>query len=274
MIFINGNSSDRIEVTDRSLHYGDGVFETIAYRNKRFEFLDAHLNRLLSSCKKLKIPFQQLDELQIELKMISQAVNHDLVVKVIISRGSGGRGYFANKDLIPTRIVSTYPYPSYPQSYQKQGISARLCQHRLSENKQLAGLKHLNRLDQVLARNEWDDDSIAEGLMLDQENCIIEGTMTNIFIVKAGQLMTPLLEKSGVEGIMKAEIIKLATQYYNLNVEMVKLKKTDLENADEIFVCNSINGIWPVIHIEGIDTDYSVGLLTKKLQYDLLEMKQ
>jgi len=273
MILINGAADNRIEITDRSLHYGDGVFETIAHRNGQFEFLDSHLTRLLSGCKKLKINFQQLDELCVELKTISEALAHDAVVKVIISRGQGGRGYLANKDILPTRIISTHPYPNYPQSHQQQGVAIRFCQHRLSENKLLAGLKHLNRLDQVLARNEWDDHVFAEGLMLDQSGCVIEGTMTNIFIVKNGGLITPLLDKSGVEGVMKAEIIKLATQY-NMNVEMAELKKTDLERADEIFVCNSVNGIWPVIHIDSIDNDYSVGLITKQLQYGLLEMQK
>ncbi len=271
MILVNGKPEDRINVSDRGLQYGDGLFETIAYRNGVAEFLDAHLKRLSVGCERLAIPFQQLDQLRSELDMISQTLTAETVIKVIVTRGSGGRGYFADKDIIPTRIISTHPYPSFPDSNKTAGVSLRFCEQTLSENSSLAGIKHLNRLEQVLARNEWTDQSINEGLMSDSHGNVIEGTMSNIFIVKSGQLFTPELNKSGVAGIIRSQIIKLANGN-DLIVKEAAISKDDVFNADEVFVCNSVIGIWPVRIIA--DTSYLVGPITQQLQYALQQLKK
>lgn len=270
MILVNGKSEDRINVSDRGLQYGDGLFETIAYRNG-VEFLDAHLNRLSVGCERLAISFQQLEQLRSELDIVSQNLTDDAVIKIIVTRGSGGRGYFADKDIIPTRIISTHPYPSFPDSNYTTGVSLRFCQQTLSENLSLAGIKHLNRLEQVLARNEWTDQSINEGLMSDSHGNVIEGTMSNIFIVKSGQLFTPELNKSGVAGIMRAQIMKLADGN-DLIVKEAAISKNDVFNADEVFICNSVIGIWPVRIIA--DTNYQVGPITQQLQYALQQLEK
>ena len=266
MILVNGKAEDRINITDRGLQYGDGLFETIAFRQGVAEFIDAHLQRLLAACERLKIPFSQLDLLHKELETVYQSCNgSDCIIKIVITRGSGGRGYLADSNIVPTRIISTHTMPNYPESYSKKGVSVRFCQHKLSENIVLAGLKHLNRLDNVLARNEWTDTSIAEGLMFDQSNHLIEGTMSNVFIVKSQQLITPQLDKSGVAGIMRAQIIKMAKQQ-GLTISESTLTQDDLTNADEVFVCNSVNGIWPVNSIDDIAKTYTVGPVTQQLQ--------
>jgi len=269
MILVNGVAENRINITDRGLQYGDGLFETIAVRKGIAEFLDAHLNRLVLGCEKLSIPFQQMKQLQDELNTVFHSLNNtDAVIKIIITRGSGGRGYLANSDGVPTRIISTHLSPEYSASDRKTGIRVRFCQHKLSENTALAGIKHLNRLDQVLARNEWHDTDITEGLMFDQDNNVVEGTMSNLFMVSANQLLTPILNKSGVAGIMRGQIIRLASEN-ELAVKQCLISTQQLIDADEVFICNSVMGIMPVANIIDTDTTYAVGPITQRLQQAL-----
>ncbi|PCJ30580.1 MAG: aminodeoxychorismate lyase [Gammaproteobacteria bacterium] len=265
MILINGKTDDRINIADRGLQYGDGVFETLAYRNGDIELLEAHLSRLVLGCERLKISFSDLALLRAELNQLGESLTSDTVIKIIVTRGRGGRGYFADSNSQATRIISTHPYPQYPEAY-KLGVTVRLCHHRLADNPTLAGIKHLNRLDQVLARNEWDSTEIAEGLMFDQTDNLIEGTMTNLFIVKSEQLITPSLTQSGVKGVMRDNLIQLAEKN-GLTVQELKIQKRDLVDADEVLVCNSINGIWPVVSIVEIDKRYAYGPVTQQLQH-------
>jgi len=274
VVLVNGEAEDRINVSDRGLQYGDGLFETIAFRSGTAEFIEQHLQRLLLGCERLKIPFHQLDLLRSELDTVYQSLNSsDAVVKIIITRASGGRGYLADKSVEPTRIISTHSYPIHPETHSSDGISVRICQHKLSENPSFAGIKHLNRLDNVLARNEWDDSDIAEGLMFDQSDNLIEATMSNIFLVKSQQLITPQLNKSGVAGIMRAQIVQLAQQ---LGLEFTEsiVTQNDLNKADEVFICNSLNGIWPVTEIIDTAKTYTVGPITQQLQNALLMVKR
>lgn len=269
MILVNGIAEDRIVISDRGLQYGDGVFETIAYRNSKTEYLQLHLDRLKKGCKTLGIPFSQFDKLQLELtQVITELANQDAVIKIIITRGSGGRGYLAPTDVEPTRIISTHPYPSYPESNYSSGVVVRYCQHKLSSNSSLAGLKHLNRLDQVIARSEWNSAEVAEGLMLDDVNHVIEGTMSNLFLVVGKQLITPLLNQCGISGIIRHKVIEFSKQLA-LDVSEAALTQQDIANADEVFVCNSVIGIWPVKQIE--QQRYKTGPVTNQLQLMLNE---
>ncbi|OUR86403.1 aminodeoxychorismate lyase [Methylophaga sp. 42_8_T64] len=264
MILVNGQPENSIHVLDRGLQYGDGLFETLAFRHGQLEFLNAHLSRLYRGCDRLKIGTQQLDSLlTAEIEQICNDLVEDSVIKIIITRGQGSRGYRIQADSPASRIISTHAMPNYPQKNQ-QGIRVRLCQQTLSENTSLAGIKHLNRLEQVLARSEWDDDEISEGLMFNTQQQLIEGTMSNIFIVKDGELFTPELALSGVAGIMREQIIHCTKQAGIAVVETV-LTKNDLKNADEIFLSNSIIDIWPIIEIDGFST-YIYGNITKKVQ--------
>ncbi len=271
MILVNGKANDRINITDRGLQYGDGLFETIAYRNGILEFLEAHLTRLLDGCKRLSISFQDKELLRTELLSFCAQLSQDSVIKVIITRGSGGRGYFADNNMTPTRIISSHPYPKHPNSHALSGIKIHLCKQTLSENKTLAGIKHLNRLEQVLARNEWNDPDIAEGLMFNNDNNVIEGTMSNVFIVKDNQLFTPALNDSGVAGELRSQIYRLAKEN-GLSIKEKMFSKDELLTADEIFVCNSVIGIWPVSNIE--NTIYPVGSITQILQQALAQSKK
>jgi len=263
MILVNGQPENSINILDRGLQYGDGLFETIAFRNGQAEFLQQHLQRLENDCQRLSIEYQSIAELlESELIQLCAELTTDTVIKIIITRGQGGRGYRSDSCGLPTRIISTHPFPSYPESHQ-QGIKARICQQPISINSATAGIKHLNRLDQVLARAEWNDDSIAEGIMFNDLERLIDGTMTNVFIVKQQQLFTPELTLSGVAGIMRQQVINCSEQA-GLKVVYADLTLNDLLAADEVFVTNSIINIWPVTTIS--TTSYQHGPITKQLQ--------
>jgi len=267
MVLINGLPDDKLAISDRGLQYGDGLFETMAFRAGIIEFLDPHIARLIDGCRRLNIEFLQAEELRNELNLVCQSLgDNDGIIKVIITRGSGGRGYLATQGVEPTRIISSHPLSKYPAHYSQTGVKIRLCKHTLSENAALAGIKHLNRLDQVLARNEWHDTDIAEGIMLDHAQHVIEGTMSNVFTVKSGKLFSPLLDKSGVAGIMRAQIMLLAVKL-NIPVIEAKIHIDDFMTADEIFITNSVIGIWPVAVME--QSTYLVGPITQNLQHAL-----
>ena len=272
MILVNGNTEGRIDVSDRGLQYGDGVFETIAYRNGKAEFLEQHLQRLQEGCARLSINFEQIDNLRFEIDTACEQLDSaNAVIKVIVTRGSGSRGYFSLNDNEPTRIITTHPYPKYPDYYQTEGVYLRFCEQHLSANRKLAGIKHLNRLEQVLARNEWDDEDIAEGIMSDGDDNIIECTMSNIFVVQSDKLYTPSIINCGISGVMRAQIIKIASRS-SLAVEEKTITRKGLAEADEIFVCNSVIGIWPVNAVA--NHEYGIGFITRFLQKALEELEK
>lgn len=272
MVLINGLPDDRIDITDRGLQYGDGLFETMVYRSGTIEFLEAHIERLSEGTKRLRIKFGQVKELRDELNRVCQGlVKDDAIIKIIITRGSGGRGYLAASSVEPTRIISTHPLPAYPPVNSQAGVKVRLCSHTLSENPALAGIKHLNRLDQVLARSEWHDPTIAEGIMLDSNENVIEGTMSNVFMVKSARLLTPKLNKSGVAGIMRGKILDLA-RGLNIPVVEANIHIDEFMKSDEIFLSNSIIGIWPVLNVDNML--YSKGQLTQSLQSALDKVRK
>jgi len=263
MILINGEPKELIEVNDRALQYGDGLFETIAVKSGKAQFLKRHLQRLNAGCSKLLIPPPDLKLLERE---VSELARHSdsAVIKIIISRGIGGRGY-RQPDLIkPTRIVSLHPYPDYPFAYHEQGITARFCTTRLGLNPALAGIKHLNRLEQVLARAEWHDPTIQEGIMFDNDGYVIEGTMTNLFVVKDDVLYTATLDKTGISGIIRGIIIEQSASH-KMKVLESRISQNELLSADEVFVCNSVIGIWPIRQID--HHPFLVGPKTRQLQH-------
>lgn len=264
MILINGESKEYIEISDRGFQYGDGLFETIEVRSGQAVFLDRHLERLNSGCHRLYMPFPGIELLSLEAGELCRRWTSDrAVLKIIVTRGIGGRGYRQPVVIQPTRVLSLHPYPDYPEIYLEQGITARFCASRLGLNPTLAGIKHLNRLEQVMARAEWNDSAIQEGLMLDINDHVIEGTMTNLFYVKNNRLYTAALIQSGVAGIMRSIIMMLSVDH-GLSVIEHGFTKDELLSADEAFVCNSIIGIWPIKQIE--TTGFSVGPITRSIQ--------
>jgi 4-amino-4-deoxychorismate lyase len=261
MILINGSPSDQLPVSDRGLQYGDGLFETIAVRGGVPEYWTAHWARLRAGCERLGIPAPDRMSLRDEAQRLCSGLER-AVLKIIVTRGSGGRGYRPPAQPAPTRILSVHPWPEYPHSFSKEGVRLRLCETQLGRNSRLAGIKHLNRLEQVLGRAEWDDPMVPEGIMRDEAGHVVEGTMSNLFMVRQGGLLTPDLTSCGVSGIARAMILSLAERG-GIACEVRQLGEQDLWAADEVFVCNSVIGVWPVHAIE--ERQYGAGPVTRRL---------
>jgi 4-amino-4-deoxychorismate lyase len=270
MILINGENHAQIAISDRGFQYGDGLFETIEVLNGRLILIEQHLQRLNFGCEKLLIPPPDKQLLLNEAAKITQNLSHG-VLKIIITRGSGGRGYKPPDNIQPTRVLSLHPFPDYSPTFQKEGIVARFCQQRLGLNPTLAGLKHLNRLEQVLARAEWNTPEIQEGLMLDLNGHVIEGTMSNVFFVKNNILYTPSLRQAGIAGIMRDFVLQTA-QKSGIQVEQGTFSPEQLLEADELFVTNSIIGIWGIQSLAS--QSFIIGDITRMLQTRLAQFKQ
>ncbi len=270
MYWLNGESKHCIDVSDRGFQYGDGLFETIEISHGKPLFLDLHLKRLAVGCKQLLIPMPDMALLQSEARKLA-ILREQAVMKLIITRGSGGRGYRQPEEIYPTRVFSLHPHPHYPEKFYREGVSVRFCRYRLGLNPTLAGIKHLNRLEQVMGRAEWSDSDIQEGLMLDSHGNVIEGTMSNFFYVRNGILYTSLIEQSGVAGIVRAIVLDLAAQ---LAIDTIKknILPEELLQADEIFITNSVIGIWPVSNLDR--QVFAVGSVTQQLHNAYLSLKQ
>jgi len=245
---INGSllddASHALSVFDRGLHYGDGLFETMLFKSGQVRFLAAHLKRLQLGCERLKVPAPTEEVLRADLAAVT-GKHEQGIVKLIVTRGTGARGYRPDPRQSPTRIVLLYPPPEITHE-----IAVRWCTTRLARNPPLAGIKHLNRLEQVLAQAEWGDATIAEGLMLDTEGEVISGTASNVFIVSDGVLATPDLRFSGVRGIMRDWVLATARDW-GLEVNEGALRVDEVRNASEIFLTNAVRGIRPVTSLEG-----------------------
>ncbi|MCK5262206.1 MAG: aminodeoxychorismate lyase [Gammaproteobacteria bacterium] len=251
---------------DRGLHYGDGLFETIACVEGSLQLWDEHIERMQNAAKKLSIESIAINNFKQDvLAILKQHSINNCVVKLMLTRGQGQRGYQSPSPQKTTRIVVIGDLPQYSDEFNSHGIKACFCQHPISKNSALAGIKHLNRLDNVLARNEWRDE-YQEGLMLDDSNNIIEGTMSNVFASKNNQLLTPSLENCGVNGIIREQILAIA-QEQGIETHVTNIKKDDIKNMDEVFVCNSIIGIWPISSLG--NNIYEVGSMTQQLSQAL-----
>jgi len=269
-VLINGVPEDRISSLDRGLLYGDGLFETIAVAGGEPVFWSRHCARLQSGCERLGIPCVDANRLAEEARGLLRDVDR-CVLKIIVTRGTGGRGYRVPANPQPTRIIQRHPWPEYPASCAGQGVRVRLCEQRLGSNPLLAGIKHLNRLEQVLARQEWDDPDIMEGLMADRQGNLIEGTMSNLLVVQDRMLVTPDLGHCGVAGIVRAVVMELAEEL-GLPVAVRDLAMTALREADEVFLTNSVIGIWPVVRLG--EHAWPHGEVTRELQEKLAGLHQ
>ena len=259
---INGQPEDCVATTDRGLLYGDGLFETLTVVDGVLCHWQRHLSRLQSGCERLGI--QTVDVVTLEQECLSLAADIDrAVLKIIVTRGSGGRGYRAPEEPSATRIVQLHDWPGFLPACAEHGVAVRVCNTRLGHNPALAGIKHLNRLEQVLARQEWDDADIMEGLLRDSSGYLIEGTMSNVFLVREGCLLTADLQRCGVAGIMRTLILELAKQL-SIDVKISHVEMKHLQQADEVFICNSLMGIWPVVAVDA--RAYTKGPITTRLQ--------
>jgi 4-amino-4-deoxychorismate lyase len=241
---INGESDLGLSPQDRGLAYGDGVFRTLRVSQAIPVDWALHYEKLTQDCSALSIncPSQELLLTDIERLFTP---DEEAVAKIIVTRGAGPRGYAIPAATTPTRIVLRESFPLYPHHYFDEGVTLHLCRLRLSHQPRLAGIKHLNRLENVLARLEWADPKIADGLLLDEQGLVIECTMSNLFARFGETLVTPPLDKCGVAGITRQRILDNAS---NLGCTAVarELSLDALMEADEIITCNSLYGAWQV----------------------------
>lgn len=259
--WVDGQPVELLSVKDRGLAYGDGLFETIAVNAGQPVLLQRHLARLAEGCVRLKIPLE-LPAVRTQLLAFSQQLG-DGVAKLILTRGDGQRGYAPPQPAQSRVILQAAAKPVYPEAYAEQGVRLFACTTRLAEQPLLAGLKHLNRLEQVLARSEWQDAEHAEGLMLDSSGRVIEGVYSNLLLVSAGVLITADLSRCGVAGVMRAELLEQAAAL-GIECQVRDISYAELLAADEVMLCNSVYGVWPVRAL--LAHDWPVGPLTRKLQ--------
>ena len=265
---VNGLAADRISTLDRSVQYGDGLFETVAVCAGRPLLWGRHVERLRSGCLRLGMEAPGEAELLADIECLCRGSGRT-VIKIIVTRGCAGRGYAPPRPASPTRIVIAWPWPDYPAHNAHRGVAVRWCHTPASVNPAMAGIKHLNRLEQVLARAEWDRE-YAEGLMCDPDGFVVEGTMSNLFAVSGGTLMTPDLSCSGIAGVMRAEVIAAARRL-GLCCEEVRITAAGLEGMDEIFLTNSIIGLWPVTTLA--TRGYAIGQVTQAVRGAIREVQ-
>lgn len=267
-ILINGKPRRSVPVTDRGLQYGDGLFETIAVVAGRPALWDRHLSRLRLGCERLLLPVPDLDLLAREALSLTEGVDRG-ILKITYTAGAGQRGYGRPNPLRPTRILQYSPAPAFPSEFWRSGIDIGYCALRLTAQGVLRGIKHLGRIEQVLARREIDGRGLTEGLMLTENGEVVEGTATNLFAVKDGRLLTPPIATAGVRGVMRDYMLELAIAA-GLEVEEEVLDPLALDAADELFLTNSLIGLWPVRSLE--QRRYSCGPVGRRL-LSVLAMK-
>ncbi|EMN3921343.1 aminodeoxychorismate lyase [Citrobacter farmeri] len=244
MFLINGREQESLPASDRAIQFGDGCFTTARILDGAVSLLAAHLRRLQVACTTLQIAFDDWDAL--EREMTTLAAGHSrAVLKVIISRGSGGRGYSGENCHDSTRILSVFAYPQHYDLWREQGIVLALSPVRLGRNPLLAGIKHLNRLEQVLIRSHLEQTDADEALVLDSEGWVTECCAANLFWRKDNVVYTPHLDQAGVNGIMRQFCIRKLAQS-SFQVVETNAREEALQHADEMVVCNALMPIVPV----------------------------
>lgn len=251
---VNGQQGALLSPFDRGLAYGDGLFETMRLERGQLPFWSLHRERLLGDCQRLRIALDSdrlEDQLQRVLELASQRGAVKGVVKLIVTRGEAGRGYQPTLNASPSLVASVFPFPSIPRDFVEDGIAVYLCQHPLPDNPALAGIKHLNKLDHVLAAMEWRNTGCQEGLLFDQRKNLVEAGSRNVFVLRNGALLTPRLHNAGVAGVLRRRIMEDYAKKLLWTVTECSLGVEDLRTANEIFVTNSVLGVWPVRSLRG-----------------------
>jgi len=251
-----------IPVDDRAAQYGDGLFETIAIRSGAARLWSYHAERLQLGCQRLGIASPDMGALKSALDNAIAAADIDsrhALAKIIVTPGSGSRGYRRPSGQLSIRIGLFAADPQAAVAYQR-GVRVRLCATRLAIQPQLAGIKSLNRLEQVLARAEWNQPEIFEGLTLDSDGRLICGTMSNVFAHIQGQLVTPALTRCGVSGVMRRHVLTLLDQN-GIAVEARDIATKELRDIEEMFLTNSQFGVLPVAELD--TAELPLGKLTR-----------
>jgi 4-amino-4-deoxychorismate lyase len=233
-----------VDPTDRGLAYGDGIFETMALTSGAVPRLPLHLDRLQSGCERLELPAPDRDELAAKIAEAAAGIDRGCL-KLILTRGTGPRGYAPPPSPVPTVILLADDGLPRPPAE----ISVTMLTQRLGENSKLAGIKHLNRLEQVLGRLELTGREADEGLMLSTSGFVIGGTSRNLFAVYGEQIKTPAVERAGIAGVMRRAVLARCAELAIESAE-ADLLPADLERADELFMTNALVGIQSVTRLD------------------------
>jgi 4-amino-4-deoxychorismate lyase len=246
---VNGVEGGSISADDRGLQYGDGLFETMGAAGGKVLRFELHMARLAEGCHRLGLPMPSIDAIEADCAKVLEGLGA-AVVKLVVTRGPGPRSYVPPLEPTLTRIVvSTAQQVSEAEA--SRPISLRICETRLGRNPRLAGIKHLNRLEQVLAGAELRDGAVDEGLMRSTDDRLVCATAANVFMVRAGRLLTPQISDCGVAGVMRELVLRTAARE-GLEVEVGDYTLADLERADECFLTNAVRGVRPVGLVEGL----------------------
>ena len=243
-VFAGKTQVDAIPADDRGLAYGDGLFETMRVHRGVVPWWDAHWARLARGAQRLRIDLP--DRALVEKHAAELfADTGDGVLKLILTRGGHGRGYAPPADPVPTWLLSRHPLPPVPRA---GGLALRWCDTRLALQPALAGIKHCNRLEQVLARGEWGDPAALhrdadEGLMRSTEGDVVCATSANLFVLRDDLWRTPQIDRCGVAGICRDWVL------HEIGAEQARLSVTDVETADALVLCNAVRGILGVARL-------------------------
>jgi len=269
--WVNGTPGEGIPVFDRGLQFGDGLFETFAVIDGGIPRWPAHLARLRQGLARLHFGHVRLATIDAEVRALVAGVPGRWVGKLILTRGSSFRGYGIPEAIEAQRILILNPWPRRPARHWREGVDVRLCETRLGSQPALAGLKHLNRLEQVLARAEWAGEAPAEGLMCDQRGRLIEGTMSNLFLRQGHRVVTAPLLECGVAGVMREWVIDRLLRQGDFDLFYESVLPAHLATVDELFLTNSLFGIWPILCVEGDSgPGWTAGPCARALQSALL----
>jgi len=261
---VNG-SETTVSASDRGLAYGDGLFETMASIEGRIRYLDYHLDRLAAGCRRLSISLPSLSALREEIEAACPQ-RGNAVLKLIVTRGSSARGYRPPADASPTKIMSVSDWPNHPRSHYTRGITVRSLRTPIGENPVLAGMKHLCKLEQVMAQMELRETDADEGLQYTNGGVVVGGTMSNLFVLIDGVLSTPSVASCGVSGVMRRVVMETAEKL-RLPLREQRIERRDLAKASELFLTNAIIGIWPITRLDGME--FPIGETAKRLMSSL-----
>ncbi|MGE5320873.1 MAG: aminodeoxychorismate lyase [Hyphomicrobiaceae bacterium] len=249
MILVNGHPAGTVDAMDRGLAYGDGVFRTLRTQEGQPLWWHDHYAKLVADCAALMLACP--DEAALHEEICRVAGTGQGVVKIMLTRGAGARGYAPPQDQAGTRIVLSAPLPAYAQAGAADAVAVRWCTLRLARQPRLAGIKHLNRLENVLARAEWNDPAIFEGLLRDDLGAVIGGVMSNLLIIKDGELFTPDLSECGVAGVARTRLLRAAPRL-GIPAHIGRLLPAAILAADEVMVCNSVMGVRRVARLDDV----------------------
>jgi 4-amino-4-deoxychorismate lyase len=256
---VNGEISSFLPASNRGLNYGDGLFETMVVNHGHPRWWQAHMDRLGIGCERLGMNMPQQAVLLREVKTASAGLT-SAVVKIVLTRQGQARGYGFDINSGCDRIISAHAMPKGLKEPVLQGSWARTCNLRLAIQPALGGVKHLNRLEQVLATAEKFDEGVQEGIMLDWEENVISAISANLFIVMGQRLLTPRLDRCGIRGVVRGQILAA----FKSRCEQRRIQPDLLREAHEVFICNSVKGIVPITRVDA--QNYEIGPVTRELQ--------